>query len=658
MPWYVGALLALPLAAAAACPDSATRARLRQDAEALNAPGIAVDVAPERLRASWEAVLAATRACAPADPRAEAEVLAAWAEAARSTGDADTGYVLEERRLAFAREHGLADHRGDAALRQGAALVARSAFDRARERLHEALAAFGETGDTARIAAAHSELSRLDRRRGDYLPALRQELAALALRRSLDPPPELSRSLLNLAVLYEQLELFDEARQHYHEALLAAELEGVPLGVADVLNGYAGFLNDFGAADASEALRMAERALEIVRRHGNRARIGSCLLQVGRAQMNLGDRTAAAQSLLAALAEADAAASAALRAHVQFRRGELLAADGDVAGALALVEEARRAYEQQGNRHRLIKVHAVLERLYAARGDKLAALQSGREHYRLRNELLGANATGKLGELLGNFQLDEERLRSERLRQENALAEAALRSEREMRSRTILQSAAIALAMLLLAWRHLSTRRLNALLEEKSSELEAQRQLLADANRELTNFSDELLARSRIDALTGLASRSHGMQRLAERLAGDDPHWALMILDIDHFKAINDRYGHPMGDQVLIAVSSALRETVPEGAELARIGGEEFMAIVPDFPRGLARELGEAICARVRLLRIDLGGTVVQVSISIGLLEVAEASVTSVRDALVRADRALYVAKRDGRDCVRVAADA
>src|SRR5690606_22097973 len=229
---------------------------------------------------------------------------------------------------------------------------------------------------------------------------------------------------------------------------------------------------------------------------------------------------AADAEFAAALVEAEAAQSRSLRAHVQFRRGELLAETGDADGALRLVEAARREYERQGNRHRLIKVHAVLERLHHARGDELAALRSGREHFRLRNELLGANATGKLGELLGNFQLADERLRSERLRQDNAVAEARLRDEQQLRSSSILLAAAIALALLMLAWRHISTRRLNVLLGAQSRELEAQRQLLAQANAELTEFSDELLARSRIDALTGLASRSHGMQRLGERLAG------------------------------------------------------------------------------------------------------------------------------------------
>src|SRR5690606_11419187 len=283
-----------------------------------------------------------------------------------------------------------------------------------------------------------------------------------------------------------------------------------------------------------------------------------------------------------------------------------------------------------------------------------------REHYLLRNQLLGSNASGKLGELLSNFMLGEERLRNERLRQENALAEVRLANEQRTRGTLFLLAVAIALALLVLAWRHVSIRRLYALLREKNLKIEAQGRDLARANAELTEHSRELLARSQTDGLTGLASRSHGMQLLAEALArraefGTRP--ALLMIDVDHFKAINDRHGHLAGDQVLVAVAGALRAALPEGAALSRIGGEEFMVVLSDAPASQAAMVGDAMRRRVRDLAIDIGERVVRVTVSIGICEVDDPA-WALRDVLTRADHALYAAKHAGRDCVRQAAGA
>jgi diguanylate cyclase (GGDEF)-like protein len=646
---------------AATCPDVGVRAAHRQAVEATTPASTgATPDAVEAAHRTWQALADEAAACGDA-PDARAALLADWAEAARGFGDSDAVFRIEEARRRLATEHGLSRHRGDAALRLGTTLVARGEVDAAREYLDEAIAAYAGDPDLERLASAHSEKSRLERRIGDYLSALREELAALALLERMPASRTRSRSLLNLAVLYEQIELFDESRRRYADALAEAERLQDEAAVADALNGFAGFLNDFGAADAPQALAMAERALDINRRVGNRSRIGSCLLQVGRAQLNLGRLDEAAVAFDAAMAMADESDSPALRAHVQFRRGELALQRGDLTGALDLITRAREAYETQGNRHRLVKVHALLEELHRQRGDELQALRSGREHYRLRNELLGAGATGRLGELLSGFLLAEERERNAELSQANALNAERLQHERRLRTSTIGLAAAIGLALLMLAWRHVSTRRLNTLLSERTREVEAQRVLLAQANAELTEYSRDLLERSRIDPLTGLASRSHGMQRLAERLAGrpeDAGRWVLLMIDIDHFKAINDRHGHPVGDQVLVAVAGALRQGLPDDAELARIGGEEFMATVRDLPDGRGAEVAEAMCRRVRALQLEPGGVRTPVSISIGLLVVERGGATSVRDILVRADRALYAAKRDGRDCVRVATHA
>jgi diguanylate cyclase (GGDEF)-like protein len=628
-------------ASAAACPDEAARISLRDQAERAMQAGASLD-------AAYGPGVREARACG--EPEAEAWALRDWAEAARRHGLSERLVAIEQQRVAFAARHGLPLHEAEARLQLGLSDVARGDLEPARVHLEAALDRFRALGDVTGQARLHTELSRLERRRGDYLAALRFELAGLELRRRLQPPPELWRSLLNLAVLYEQIELFSESRRHYAEALAEAERDATPEQVADVLNGYAGFLNDFGGEESQVALGMAERALDIHRRRGDRARIGSCLLQVGRARLGLGQLDAAEVAFAEALDLAHQGGFEALQAHVDFRWGELVFARGDAAGALRRIERARAQYERQGNRHRLIKVHGALERVHAALGDPLAAALAGREHFRLRNELLGANATGKLGELLTNFALADAQHRNERLQRENEVGALRLENERRVRLAGYLIAAIIVAGLALLAWRHAAARRLLVLLREQTRATEDQRAALAAANAQLIQLN-------RVDALTGLASRGYGLERLAALLArsralGFTP--ALLLFDLDHFKEINDRFGHPAGDQVLVAFAATLGERVPEDGLAARVGGEEFILMLEDADHDRALVLADAIRRRVRDLAVDVGPQQVRPSVSVGIALAPRDADMSVRELYAAADQALYAAKHAGRDCVRV----
>ncbi|HET9485068.1 MAG TPA: GGDEF domain-containing protein [Xanthomonadales bacterium] len=641
-PWLAlaGALLVSSTCVAeAACLPEARRAALRAQAESAADDAVA---AP-----AWLHVFEAAVACG--DLEGAAAALAARAASARGKGRISLLVARETERARFAATHLLARHEADARSSLGRALIAQGEFDPARRELEIARARYEALGAPLEQAGAHSDLSRLERRRGDYLAALREELVGLELRRRHAPGADVSRSLLSLANLYEQIELFDESRAHYAAALAEAERHGIAVDIADALNGYAGFLNDFGGEDSRQALPMAERALALHRQLGDPARIGSCLLQIGRANMNLGRHPEAEAAYAEAFEVARASGSKALGAHVDFRWGELELARGDAATALSRIEQARREYEREGNRHRLIKVHGALERVHTALGDPLAALRAGREHFRLRNELLGANATGKLGELLTNFALSEERHRNETLEQANAVAALQLESEQRTRRAGYAVALVVLAALALLAWRHLTVQRLYRLLRDKTHETEAQGAALAIANAQLRELSIT-------DALTGLRTRAHGIERFGEMLArhrelGTCP--VMLLIDVDHFKAINDRHGHPAGDAVLAAVAQTLAGTVPDDAVLARLGGEEFMVAVPDDGGDRAQVLADALRRRVRDLRVDVGARTLNVTISVGICGVADTGEASVRAIFAGADEALYAAKHAGRDCVR-----
>jgi len=639
-------LLAAAQWAAAACLPIAQRAQLAAGANR------DFDASAEVQRQRWTAVIEAHQACA--DVAAEAAALGAWSEHAMRHMARDEALAIETRRYALTARGGLEYQRAESAARLGQALDLRGETDLAERRLREASQLFETLSAWSEAADAQSRLARLKRTAGEYLAALAEEQIALALRRRIEPPPNVWRSLLNLAVLYEQLELPDDARRRYTEALDEADREGIDASIATVLTSFSGFLNDFGSRDAAQALAMAERALAIVRRAEDKGAMSSALLQVGRSQLNLDHRAEADRALREGLQYAIETKQDSMQAHILFRHGELAQIEGDLPLALQRIEAAKALYESRSNRHRLVKVHTVLEQIYHALGDPLRAAQSGRERFRLRDELIGAKATEKLGELLSRFELSEERRRSERLQQANAVAELTLLAERQQLRSSYFVAAGIGLALLLLAWRHVTARRLYHLLHQRNQLVSAQAEQLQQANQQLTEQSARLYRASTTDALTGANNRAQGMQRLHElmQLPTGERRLAVALIDIDHFKSINDKYGHPGGDQVLIAITRALQQAIPSSAEVSRVGGEEFMVLLPDVDSRQAFDIGNALRAHVRAANVDFAGQRIGVTISVGICLLDEAADATPHFAYAQADAALYRAKRSGRDCV------
>ena len=202
---------------------------------------------------------------------------------------------------------------------------------------------------------------------------------------------------------------------------------------------------------------------------------------------------------------------------------------------------------------------------------------------------------------------------------------------------------------------------------------------LAESQREIGNLRDEVRRarhESLVDALTTLANRRAFDRRLISCLAADaavlgrppgdaqdGAPVSLLMIDIDHFKRINDSYGHAFGDQVLRAVAQVLKALTPDGGLAARVGGEEFALLLPGMPLAAAQTLAEKLRTTVaasRIRRKSSDGDE-RITVSLGVaqcqpqsmakgLAVAEAPA----DFVDRADRALYEAKQAGRDRVVV----
>lgn len=167
----------------------------------------------------------------------------------------------------------------------------------------------------------------------------------------------------------------------------------------------------------------------------------------------------------------------------------------------------------------------------------------------------------------------------------------------------------------------------------------------------LENDNRRLHELSITDGLTQLNNHRHFQDRLRDEFRRaqryDDP-LALILVDVDHFKAVNDQHGHMVGDEVLRAISGAMLEAVRETDFVARYGGEEFGVLLPKTHLAGALTVAERISVEVKRLRVGLGQ--LRVTASFGVSSFPGRQVNSAEQLLKTADEALYRSKREGRN--------
>ena len=171
---------------------------------------------------------------------------------------------------------------------------------------------------------------------------------------------------------------------------------------------------------------------------------------------------------------------------------------------------------------------------------------------------------------------------------------------------------------------------------------------------ELDDLRAELERLATVDSLTELANaRSlHGEAEVViARAERSGEPVGVALLDLDRFKAVNDRFGHAAGDAVLAHVAGVLRSEARTGDVAARLGGEEFVLLLPDTDPGGARQVAERLVGALRCAVVPVEGGEVTVTASIGVAAWAPGE-GDLAPALRRADRAMYRAKGAGRDCV------
>jgi diguanylate cyclase (GGDEF)-like protein len=319
------------------------------------------------------------------------------------------------------------------------------------------------------------------------------------------------------------------------------------------------------------------------------------------------------------------AADSMLIAQIDLARGTALRRMERHAESLIVLQRAMPVFKRSGALAELTAAHGELAAVYGALGRWRAAFEQQLEAQTANDQLLKNQLDQRFTALKVEFDAANKEKENELLLRENqANVKALTAADQASKLQTVAIALAVALALLLggVAWHQRRTKL---------------------RMRELA-LTDEL---------TGVPNRRSVLARLEPLLQKDEVRaCALLIVDIDHFKSINDRHGHPTGDEALMRVATTLRESVREPAFIGRLGGEEFVVVLPDTNLMNAAEAGERL--RVQVMSIDAARWMEGKSITVSIgVTVSRPGQDTPSDMLQRADAALYVAKNDGRNCVR-----
>lgn len=501
------------------------------------------------------------------------------------------------------------------------------------DRAHSLLEALGETDghlDALNLQALIHE------RLGSYEQALMLHQRGLELARAHGEIEAEARSLNNMAGISLTLGQLPEAMELLQSSLALAEQSGSIVDQAYALGRLGQVLQGIGEMElAGEHL---QRSLHCARQTQDLARQASSALNLAALLSTLGQHGEARLHLDEALTLSRRTGNVNDLGQALLGLGQSCLRQGDMGAARAAFEEARPLAERVGDIPTLCSIELGLAEMWSA-GNELDQAQNALER------ALAQATNGRLSALASQAHRALSALAEQR--GEHALALQHYKAHHACEQRLLGEH---------------SQQRLRGLFARQqaqalSQELQVARQADQEKQALLTQLSaqaDLLRQLSHEDGLTGLANRRWLdllLEQEFERAARFRHPLSLAMLDLDHFKAVNDRYGHAVGDAVLRQVARLLRDHCRRADVVARYGGEEFTLLLVETTLPLASQLCDKLRQQIEgfdwpSLHPDLHG----ITVSMGLAGNAEALSPGQLCAL--ADQQLYSAKSEGRNCV------
>jgi diguanylate cyclase (GGDEF)-like protein len=463
--------------------------------------------------------------------------------------------------------------------------------------------------------------------RGEYAVGLSELRRAQTLFEQQHMPQHALTALASIAIIYNRMGDYAEAAHLYERALEEQHRAGLKREEAVTLHNLGRAhenLQEWDAAhdDFAGSLELS-RQLDYVRGQAYALR---GLATVANAQgnpnlaMKLLDRASEAQQHTP---------DTRLLAQIDLARGIALHQLKRLKESAAILEQALLVFRQADSLGELTPTYDALAAVDADLGDWRSAFDYRTLAQSTSNRLLRDQLDQRFATLKVEFDTAAREQENELLTRENEANQKALSQQQRAGN---LRTAVVVLTALLLAvlvWLAVHQRR----------------------------STQRMRALAMTDELTGVPNRRAVLGLLAQLLRRSATPTSILIMDIDHFKSINDRHGHLIGDETLRAMTANLREAVAEPAVFGRLGGEEFAVLLPATDLGQAITIAERL--RERVMRIDLSRWLGDrhITVSIGVATSAPTR-DSISVILRRADAALYAAKDAGRNCVRTHASA
>lgn len=467
--------------------------------------------------------------------------------------------------------------------------------------------------------------------RGDILSLLGEQAKAMldfqrarAAYRQAGISGEVESLVLSLAVAYRRMGDVEQAHRYFTQALERMRTRGDWDGVATNLI-QLGFLHE-EAGSPERALAPFQQALDVALAHQLPDTANSALLGLAEAQIGLGQSETALRTLERARQGFAARQDSSSEDSLQLLTGQAMARQGRHADALAHYRQALPLIKRNGNDRYLAQLYKAQATSLEAMGHAAAALSDYKRYAELQLKLQGKMRLEQGRLLEYEYEIRRGEFENQRLRNEAASKQEqvhALERVRQWQWVTIVLGALLLALLTSLAWRHGRTSR-------------------------------RLSRQSLIDPLTGVANRAAieaEAIRAIERPTRAAGVVSLLMLDLDHFKAINDRHGHAAGDRVLCATTEAWQALLRGRDPLGRIGGEEFVVVCADTTLEQAIVVAERLREATTALRFDDIHPELRVTVSIGVAQ-SQRSGDTHEGVLARADAALYRAKQRGRDRV------
>jgi diguanylate cyclase (GGDEF)-like protein len=477
-------------------------------------------------------------------------------------------------------------------------------------------------GDQEMLAGALFQRGYLRGVQGDYAAGLVDLRRAQTLYEKLDLTQQAATTLNGIAIVYNRMGDFTQARQYFQLTLDAQQAAGLLREQAVTWHNLGRANENLGAWD--DARKAFEASLGLCREINYRRGEAHALRGLASVRNALGDASGA----MALLAQADALQGqipdARLRAQILLQRGIALRLLKRPTDSLAALNEGLTIFRSADSQHEMVDTYRELSQTQAELGDWRTAYELHRAFKANSDRLLQRQLDQRFASLKVAFDTDAKEKENRLLQRERDAVERALESAHALSSLLVQVTALAASLTLILAVMTWRMRR-------------------STARMRMLAMTDEL---------TGLPNRRAVLTRLRALLEGPGTQpCAVMIADLDHFKPINDRHGHAVGDEVLRAVGSVLTEAVREPVFVGRLGGEEFLVVLPETDLESARQAAERIRERVSAIDTSRWFTDQGLAVSLGVT-VSRVGGDTEGNMLRRADAALYEAKQSGRNRV------